>query len=80
MVGILRQTPHSVAVGVVYTPAAFRGKGYAAAALGALDALLEERGIANRFLYLNPASESARALARKLGCRLVQDAVDIDWT
>jgi predicted GNAT family acetyltransferase len=80
MIGILRQTSHSVAIGIVYTPAAFRGKGYAAAALGALDALLEERGIANRFLYLNPASESAQALARKLGCRLVQDAVDIDWT
>lgn len=80
MVGIVRQTPQSVAVGLVYTPAAFRGQGHATAALGALGALLDERGVANRFLCINPASDGAQALARKLGCRLVQNAVDIDWT
>lgn len=79
MVGIVRETPRSVAVGLVYTPAAFRGEGHATAALGALGALLDERGVANRFLCINPESDGAQALARKLGCRLVQDAVDLDW-
>jgi hypothetical protein len=79
MIGVVRATPSSAAIGLVYTPAAFRGKGHATAALGALDALLEERGVANRFLLIEPASDSAQGLARKLGCRLVQDAVDIDW-
>jgi GNAT superfamily N-acetyltransferase len=79
MIGLVQETPRSAAIGLVYTPAAFRGKGYATAALGALDALLEERGVANRFLCIEPKSESAQALARKLGCRLAQDAVDLDW-
>lgn len=79
MIGLLHETPRSAAVGLIYTPAAFRGKGYASAALGALDALLEERGVAERFLCIEPTSTSAQALARKLGCRLAQDAVDLDW-
>jgi GNAT superfamily N-acetyltransferase len=80
MIGLVHETPQSAAIGLVYTPAAFRGKGYATAALGALDALLEERGVANRFLCIEPKSDSAQALARKLGCRLAQDAVDLDWS
>lgn len=79
MIGLVHETPRSAAIGLVYTPAAFRGKGHASAALGALDALLAERGVADRFLCIEPTSESAQALARKLGCRLVQDAVDLDW-
>lgn len=80
MIGLLRETPQSIAVGIVYTPAAFRGQGHATAAMNALNSLLGERGVRNRFLYVNPASDGAQALAKKLGCRFVQDAVDIDWT
>jgi hypothetical protein len=78
MIGLVHETPRSAAIGLVYTPAAFRGKGYATAGLGALDALLEERGVADRYLCIEPKSESAQALGRKLGCRLAQDAVDLD--
>lgn len=80
MIGLVQETPRSAAIGLVYTPAAFRGEGHATAALGALDALLEERGVTNRFLCIEPSSDSAQALARKLGCRLAQDAVDLDCT
>jgi len=80
MLGLLRETRDSAAVGIVYTPAAFRGQGHATAALSALCALLDERGIANRYLWIGRGSDAADALARKLGCRLVYDALDVDCT
>ena len=45
MIGLLRETRASVAVGIVYTPAAFRGQGYGTAALGGLNRLLDERRV-----------------------------------
>jgi len=78
MLGLLRETRHSVAVGIVYTPAAFRGQGYATAALGALSRLLDERGVVNRYLWIDPKSDAAQALAGKLSCRVVYDSLDID--
>lgn len=78
MVGLIRETSDSAAVGIVYTPAAFRGRGYATAALAALSTLLDERGIVHRYLWIAPHNDAAQALARKLGCRLVYDSLDID--
>ena len=78
MIGLLRETRDSVAVGIVYTPAAFRGAGYATAAMTALNALLDERGVVNRYLWTDPKSDAANALARKLGCGFVYDSLDID--
>jgi RimJ/RimL family protein N-acetyltransferase len=78
MIGLLRETPASVAIGIVYTPAAFRGQGHAMAALAALCDLLDERGVEKRYLWIDPGSDAAQALARKLGCRLVHDSLDID--
>jgi len=78
MIGLLRETHTAAAVGIVYTPAAFRGKGYGTAALRALSRLLDERGIRKRYLWIDPASDAGQALAKKLGCELVHDSVDID--
>jgi hypothetical protein len=78
MIGLLRETRDSVAVGIVYTPAAFRGEGHGTAAMAALNRLLDERGIANRYLWIDRKSDAGQALARKLGCRFVYDAIDID--
>ena len=78
MIGLLRETRDSAAVGIVYTPAAFRGQGHATAALTALGKLLDERGVANRYLWIDPKSDGAQALARKLGCGFVYDWLDID--
>jgi hypothetical protein len=78
MIGLMRETRHSAAVGIVYTPAAFRGQGHATAALAALSALLDERGVANRYLWIDPHDDAAQALASKLGCRFVYDSLDVD--
>jgi GNAT superfamily N-acetyltransferase len=78
MIGLLRETRTAIAVGIVYTPAAFRGQGYGTAALQALSRLLDERGVPKRYLWIDPASDGSQALAKKLGCELVHDSVDID--
>ena len=78
MIGLMRETPDSVAIGIIYTPAAFRGLGYGRAALRALNHLLDERGVKNRYLWADPKNDGAQALATMLGCRFVYDALDID--
>ena len=78
MVGLLRETRDSAAVGIVYTPAAFRGQGYATAAMTALNRLFDERGVRNRYLWIDPKNDGGQALASKLGCRFVYDSLDID--
>jgi hypothetical protein len=78
MLGLLRETRESVAVGILYTPAAFRGQGHATAAMSAFSRLLDERGVSNRYLWIDPKSDAANALATKLGCRFVYDSLDID--
>lgn len=78
MIGLLRATRDSVAIGIVYTPAAFRGQGYGMAALAALNRLLDERAVRNRYLWIDPKSDAAQAVAAKLGCRFVYDSLDID--
>lgn len=78
MIGLLRETHDSAAVGIVYTPAAFRGQGYGTAAMRALSGLLDERRVANRYLWIDAKSDGAQALARKLGCRFVYDSLDVD--
>jgi len=78
MIGLMRETRDSVAIGIVYTPAAFRGQGYGTAALRALNHLLDERGVKNRYLWADPKNDGAQALATMLGCRFVYDSLDID--
>jgi GNAT superfamily N-acetyltransferase len=78
MIGLLRETRTAAAVGIVYTPATFRGQGHATAALRALSRLLDERGIPKHYLWIDPGSDAAQALAKKLGCELVHDSIDID--
>ena len=80
MIGLLRETRDSVAVGIVYKPAAFRGEGHATAAMTALNQLLDERGVRNRYLWIDPQNDGGKALASKLGCRFVYDSLDIDCT
>lgn len=78
MLGLLRETRDSAAVGIVYTPAAFRGQGYGTAAMHALGRLLDERGVAKRYMWIDPKSDGCQALANKLGCGFVYDSLDID--
>jgi hypothetical protein len=78
MIGLLRETRDSAAIGIVYTPASFRRQGFGLAALTALNRLLDERGVKHRFLWIDPQNDAAQAFAAKLGCRFVYDSLDID--
>ena len=79
MLGLLQSTPRAAALGVVYTPPEHRGQRYATSAVTALNAELLARGLEQRYFYIDPANRAAQALSRKIGCELVQAAVDIDF-
>jgi len=78
MVGVLRESPRFAAVGLVYTPATYRGQGYATTALTALQRLFVERGLERSYLYVDPANDAAKALGERLGGTHVHDEVDIE--
>jgi RimJ/RimL family protein N-acetyltransferase len=78
MVGVLRESLRFAAVGLVYTPATYRGKGYATAALTALQQLFVERGLERSYLYVDPRSDAGTALGDALGGTPVHDEVDVD--
>jgi RimJ/RimL family protein N-acetyltransferase len=78
MVGVLRESPRFAAVGLVYTPATYRGQGYATIALTALQRLFAERGLERSYLYVDPANDAGKALGNRLGGTLVHDEVDIE--
>jgi uncharacterized protein len=77
MLGVLRESTRFAAVGLVYTPATYRGKGYATIALTALHQLFVERGLQRSYLYVDPANDAGKALGDRMGGSLVHDEVDI---
>jgi hypothetical protein len=78
MLGLLRENRQWAALGVVYTPAAYRNRGRASAAVMALQELLLERGVRDTYLYIDPANDAALALSRKLHATVIRDTIDID--
>ncbi|MEO8467507.1 MAG: GNAT family N-acetyltransferase [Gammaproteobacteria bacterium] len=80
MIGVLRESEHFAAVGLMYTPATYRAQGYATTALTALQRLFAERRIEHAYLYVDPANDAAKALGKKLGGTLVHDEVDVELT
>lgn len=78
MLGVLRESRRFAAAGLVYTPATYRGQGYATMALTALQHLMIERGLERSYLYVDPANDAAKALGEALGGTLVHDEVDIE--
>ncbi len=79
MLGVARESDRSAAVGLVYTPAAYRGKGFARVALTALHRLFVERGLKRTYLYTDPTNDAVLSVANALGARVVHDEVDIEW-
>jgi uncharacterized protein len=79
MLGLLQSTPRAAALGIVYTPPEHRGQRYATSAVAALNGELLVRGLEQRYFFIDPANRAAQALSRKIGCELVQAAVDIDF-
>jgi hypothetical protein len=80
MLGILRETPDSGAIGVIYTPPPLRERGYAAASIAALSQLWLDRGVMNSYVCGDPANIAGDAICLRLGYEIVQDSADIHFT
>lgn len=79
MVGVFREAPGAAAIGIVYTPAGLRKRGYATAAVATLSRQWLDRGTRNLFVCADPKNAAAHALCRQLGFEPFQDSVDIDF-
>jgi RimJ/RimL family protein N-acetyltransferase len=79
MVGVFREAPGAAAIGIVYTPAGLRKRGYATAAVSALSRHYLDRSTRGVFVCADPKNAAAHALCRQLGFESFQDSVDIDF-
>jgi hypothetical protein len=79
MVGVLRETRDAAAIGILFTPAPFRERGYATAAVASFSRHLLERGMTHSYFCLDPSNVVADAISHRLGYAVVQDTVDIDF-
>jgi predicted GNAT family acetyltransferase len=79
MCGASGRTPHGARVGLVYTPAAQRRRGYATAAVTALTRGLLAEG--NRYccLYTDLANPTSNGIYRTIGYREVCDVNDYEF-
>ncbi len=71
MAATVREVTGCKILGQVYTPPELRGRGYAAACVGALTRLLLERGDTHVALYADAANPCSNAVYRKLGYKEV---------
>jgi RimJ/RimL family protein N-acetyltransferase len=67
LIGALPIEPTGARIGPVYTPPAFRGRGYARAAVTAACVNLLGRGARSIFLFTDAANPTSNALYRKIG-------------
>jgi predicted GNAT family acetyltransferase len=73
-------TPHGVRIGYVYTPPAFRARGYATNAVASLSDRLLRAGRRVCFLYTDLANPTSNAIYARIGYRPVCDVVDVDFS
>jgi GNAT superfamily N-acetyltransferase len=78
MAGVQVRTERSAALGVLYTPPDWRGKGYGTATVAAWSREALGRGKRCLF-YTDAANATTTRVCRKLGYELVQEAVDIEF-
>jgi len=62
-------------IGAVFTPPRWRGRGYAAACVGALCEWLRQQEAANSVLYAQLSNSSSNAMYRRLGFRAVSEVL-----
>lgn len=79
MLGVLRETRDAAAIGILYTPPAYRDAGYATAAVAAFSRHLLERGLTQSYFCLEPSNPAADWVCRRLGYGVVQETADIDF-
>ena len=80
MAAAIGETAHGVRVGYVYTPPAFRRRGYATATVFHLSQLLLESGRNFCCLYTDLANPTSNAIYARLGYRPLCDVVDVNFT
>jgi uncharacterized protein len=77
MVGAVRDTPNTTGVAAVYTPPAFRNRGYASIAVATLSQQLLDAGRRSCFLYTDLANPVSNAVYRRVGYEPIDDVVEI---
>lgn len=68
-----RRTAHGVSVGLVYTPPALRGRGYASACVAALSQVILAEGATFCTLFTDLANPTSNSIYQKIGYRPVCD-------
>ncbi|MCL2387415.1 MAG: GNAT family N-acetyltransferase [Defluviitaleaceae bacterium] len=79
MAGIPRATPTICAVGPVYTPPYFRGKGYATSCVAKLSQLLLDQGFAKCALYTDLANPTSNSIYQKIGYTAICDSIMLNF-
>jgi RimJ/RimL family protein N-acetyltransferase len=80
MVAAPGTTPNGARVGYVYTPEAFRGRGYATIAVASLTDRLLRGGRRLCFLYTDLSNPTSNAIYARIGYRPVCDVVDANFS
>ena len=73
-------TPNGIRIGPVYTPAAYRGRGYATALTAAVSARLLARGRRFCFLYTDLANPTSNAIYERIGYVRICESRQLTFT
>lgn len=76
LAGVPGRTPSGVRIGPVYTPEAYRGRGYAEAVVAALCARELAAGARQCFLYTDLANPTSNALYERVGFTRIGEAAE----
>jgi GNAT superfamily N-acetyltransferase len=79
LTGVSGATPHGIRIGPVYTPPAFRGRGYASALVAQVSQAQLDAGRRFCFLYTDLANPTSNKIYQAIGYRPVADALRIDF-
>lgn len=79
MAAIIRRTKHSAIVGFVYTPAQYRGEGFARSCVHQLSDYILRSGARHSGLLVYESNEGARKIYRQIGYRDVSTMLDVDF-
>jgi len=71
--GVSGETPHGIRIGPVYTPAAFRARGYASSCVAAASRLQLEAGRQFCCLFTDLANPTSNHIYQDLGYESVRD-------
>jgi len=79
LTGVSGATPHGIRIGPVYTPPAFRGRGYASVLVAQVSQAQLHAGRRFCFLYTDLANPTSNKIYQEIGYRPVTDALRIDF-